>query len=280
MIARPKENQKYNAWLHWYISSQCNFDCTYCFGKTPVDKSSLTVIDYKKLLETLERSGKIFRISFTGGEPFLISNFIEACTEISKRHFISVNSNLILPAVEKFSENVDPERVIFIQGSFHAEELENKKLLSNYIKNNHALKEKGFEVIAEAVAYPPNFEKLKEYEKLLEEENIELKFAPYLGKFNNQNYPLAHSKEDIVKWQLEEERIHYHYQKGKICNAGFNAGVVYSHGDVYPCFQVKKKLGNIYSGIDFFSEAGECPAKYCGCPLDKYDPGLFNNATR
>ncbi len=268
-------DKKYGVWLQWNLTSQCNFDCVYCFCKTPVNKKELREIRIEELLATLKKTSKIFRIGFTGGEPFLIPNFIEACKIITEEHYISINSNVILPKVIDFANEVDPDRVLFIQASFHPFELKEKSLVENYITNFHMLKQKNFNVIAEAVAYPPYKKVIEECEILLNKNNIELSKAPFIGRYSKSDYPAGYSENDIKLFNIERQRIEYHYQKGKLCNAGFNSGVVFSSGDVYPCFQIKKKIGNVYSEINFDSEIGKCPAKFCGCPLNKYDPYLF-----
>lgn len=271
----PIKKNKYTAWLHWNISAQCNFDCTYCFGKIPVNRSELREIDIEKLLGTLEKDGRIFRISFTGGEPFLIPNIVEACAAITKKHFVSFNSNLVLPNVEKFADRINPERVVFIQASFHSRELEGKKLFDKYLTNFQLLKSRGFEILAEAVAFPTDYELHDKYKIILKENGIDLKFAPFVGSLNSKKYPQSYSPAEIIKYGLDEERIKAHFQKGKLCNAGFNASVVYSNGDVYPCFQIKEKMGSVNDGIEFSDTLRKCPAKFCGCPLNNYDRRLF-----
>ena len=65
MICKPNKDQKYDVWLHWNLTAQCNLNCEYCFGKIPVNKQNITSIDIEKLMGTLKKSGKTFRISFT-----------------------------------------------------------------------------------------------------------------------------------------------------------------------------------------------------------------------
>ena len=48
MIFSKTNKQNYDAWLHWNISSQCNFDCEYCFGKTPFVKQTINSIDIER----------------------------------------------------------------------------------------------------------------------------------------------------------------------------------------------------------------------------------------
>ncbi|MCK5590766.1 MAG: hypothetical protein KAI72_02300, partial [Candidatus Pacebacteria bacterium] len=59
-----------------------------------------------------------------------------------------------------------------------------------------------------------------------------------------------------------------------------NAAVVFSNGDVYPCHQIKNKIGNVYKEINFINEIINCPSKNCGCPLNKYDEYLFEKSLK
>jgi MoaA/NifB/PqqE/SkfB family radical SAM enzyme len=277
MIFYKTNKQKYDAWLHWNISSQCNFDCNYCFGKTPFIKQTINSIDVKKLIKTLNQNNKIFRISFTGGEPFLIPNIVDACASITERHFISLNSNLILPGIEKFAKLILNERVLFIHASLHIEELIKTNLLNRFIGNFKLLRECGFNIFSEAVADPSLLETdIIFIRKYLDEHNISFSFGPFIGFKNGKRYPEEYTHNELALFRLQNEDFNKFKQKGSICNAGFNAAVVYPSGSVHSCFQLKEKLGNIYEMINFKNEPAICPAGRCDCPLNYYDPHLFN----
>ncbi|MBL1213112.1 MAG: radical SAM protein [Ignavibacteriae bacterium] len=277
MIFSKTNNQDYNAWLHWNISSQCNFNCEYCFGKTPFVKNSINKINIEKLIEALDKTGKTFRISFTGGEPFLIPNIIEACSTITEKHFVSFNTNLVLPGVKEFAESILPERVLFFHASLHIEELIKLNLVDKFAANFNLLRANGFKIFAEAVAHPSlNESDINYFRDYLSLHEINFSFGPFIGEYNNKAYPQNYSDDELEKFNLENENMSVFKQKGNICNAGFNAAVVYPNGNVHSCFQVKEKLGNIYSEINFKKKTKICPAANCDCPLNYYDPHLFS----
>ncbi len=269
------ENQKYDAWLHWDVTKRCNLDCEYCFGKITDTNMKVHSINIPKLLSTLDKTENTFRISFTGGEPTLVPNFVGACKAITEQHYISFNSNLISKNIKQFAENIDTERVLHIHASFHYEELLNKNLLELFIKNYNLLEGKGFNVFAEVVAYPKLKSKLDAITKFAKENSITLTFAPFYGDYNGQTYPESYRQKDLELFKISETEISYFTQKGELCNAGCNAAVVFSNGNIHPCHQIKKKIGNIYEGIEFSNELVKCPSKKCGCPLNKYDDYLF-----
>ena len=274
-----KEDQHYDAWLQWNVTSQCNFNCIYCFGKTPVNKAEINIIHIEKLISTLDKTGMVFRIGFTGGEPFLIPNIIDACVELTGKHYVSFNTNLVMPEVKEFAVRINPGRVLNIHASLHFEELLDRKLMDTFVNNYKLLEAQGFNIYAEAVAWPGMSEKVSEYKKMMDSFGIDFLFAPYIGNNKVLDYPEVYSDKELEEYNLIRYNLKWFRQKGEKCNAAFNAGVVFSNGDVYPCFQIKEKLGNIYEGINFNNELTVCPAKRCACPLNKYDDYLFSKAS-
>lgn len=275
MKKRRNENQNYDAWLHWDVTKRCNLDCEYCFGKITDASIKVHPIKIDELLSTLDKTDKIFRISFTGGEPTMVPNFVEACKALSAKHYISFNSNLITKNVTAFANEINPDRVLHIHASFHYDELLRKNLLAKFFLNYNHLRDNGFNIYAEAVAYLEFKENLPTIKKFAEENFIKLNFAPYYGSFNHNNYPESYSNEDLKLFSIRQSDISCYAQKGELCNAGHNVAVVFSNGNVYPCHQIKTKIGNIYEEINFNNSLVNCPSKKCGCPLNKYDEYLF-----
>ena len=271
-------DKNYDAWLQWNVTNRCNLECEYCFSVPPKPNNDIPPIRISELIQTLNKSGKIFRIGFTGGEPFLIPNFVEAVQAISEKHFISINTNLTLPSVKLFAEKINPARVIFVHASFHYLQLNSKKLIENYLQNFLLLKNSGFNIYAEEVAYPPHLGRLKKDAEYLKKLGINLRFGAYYGFYDGKRYPEAYTEEEIADFNLSESEIEKFKQKGNLCNAGFNVGVVYSKGQIKPCFQYHQNLGNVYEEISFNSKLIRCEAEYCGCPMNLYDLFLYRKA--
>ena len=107
------------------------------------------------LIRTLDNSGKKFLINFTGGEPLLVSNIIEACQELTLHgHRIILNTNLTTGDIEGFCKKVPIESVVCIYASGHLRDIRNKKLMSLYLDNLQLCQKKGFNIIINEVAYP------------------------------------------------------------------------------------------------------------------------------
>ncbi len=272
----------YDARLNWAPLNKCNLNCVYCINNYPNKKNAeLTKIDIPALLATLERLNKTFRINFSGGEPFLIPNIIEACFRITEKHYVSFNTNLTAPRIKEFADRIDPARVVKIAATAHIMELERLRMLEVYVRHFLLLKEKRFEVEARVVVYPGLMEKIGQCKQLFEKNGIEVKFIPFVGEYKGGSYPFSYTDEELEAFDLGDKlsiRNRFH-KPHRVCNAGYNAAVIVPNGDIYICDRVKLKLGNIYNGgITFKEKLAICPFRFCDCPFGEIDPPLFQKA--
>jgi hypothetical protein len=280
--AGPRPDQRYDAWLVWFPTYRCFFDCAYCFFLNPIKKTAPSPpIDIPALVSALDHSGKVVRLSFGGGgEPFTVPNLVEACREVTRNHFISFTTNLISKKVEEFAATVDPRRVVLLIASLHIKELERLRLVERYIRNYLLCQEKGFPVSPDAIAYPPLLPEAGKYRDLFGRRGVPLKFSPYLGAFEGRYYPDAYTDEEIAEWGLDPNVRKNYRQKGKLCNAGFNMGVVNQRGDVWPCWKIPRTMGSIFSRFAFRPRMIRCPFDFCGFPCSYFDPDRFEQAVR
>lgn len=293
MDAKEKNFRDYNARLYWPLTNRCNLNCVYCITVCPDKKTAPTPsIDIFPLMATLEKANKVFNISFTGGgEPFLVPNLVEACIEITKKHYVSFDTNLTSTQIKRFAETVPPDRVTRILASAHIKELERRKLLITYINHFLLLKEKGFDIGAKAVAYPPLFREVEKYRQFFKENNIELEFVSFFGNYGGKEYPFSYTRDELEVFGLSQlndikelglgqpHRVRYRHQK--ICNAGYNIGEIVGGGDIYICNYIKSGIGHIYEGIKFRKSVIICPFKsFCRCAFYRMDAYLFERARK
>jgi MoaA/NifB/PqqE/SkfB family radical SAM enzyme len=274
---------KYDAWLHWSVSDQCIMNCDYCSSGRGVTRGPRTSIDIQKLIATLDRTDKIFRIGISGGgEPFLVPNLVEACIELSKKHYLSFNSNFAEKRVREFIEKIDPQKVIYIIASCHIKALERRNLLETFINNFLLAKEKGINIRAVEVAYHPIINEIDKYRKLFASKGIQLDFNEFCGRYNDKDYPKAYTDEELDAFGFRRPTVKIHYPDSnkhkRLCNAGYNVAYVNSNGDITPCESIKRIIGNIYEKIEFHKSLMVCPFKSCTCPLYLYDEKLFQKA--
>lgn len=77
--------------VHWMIGKRCNYDCSYCPSWLHDSFSShLPIENIKKTIDNISQwaasNDKKFKIDFTGGEPFVHPNFVDALSHINKKN--------------------------------------------------------------------------------------------------------------------------------------------------------------------------------------------------
>ncbi|MFH1620131.1 MAG: radical SAM protein [bacterium] len=134
--------KQYDVALNWIITDLCDFSCEYCFFRSSADRTIQPIL-ISPLMSTLKKTGKTFLIIFSGGEPFLVPNFLEACRRITLEHYIGIVSNTAGPDVEKFANDIDPDTVDCFTASLHIKELEKKKINPEIYLQFSTFKRKG-----------------------------------------------------------------------------------------------------------------------------------------
>jgi MoaA/NifB/PqqE/SkfB family radical SAM enzyme len=269
--------------LYWTVTEYCNFSCPGCCGLSKKTENSYAPekINIPKLRKTLTKLNKTALFVFTGGEPFMVENIIDAFSEISKKHYFSVVTNLTSNRIKEFAERIDPERILILKASAHILQLEKHHLLDRYFDNFNILQEKGFPVFAEEIAYPVMAEKVEKYKKLFLDRNIELSFQAYRGKWGSNTYPDDYNEDDFKLFNFTDTTANNnfdYYRKGMLCNAGYNVFAVYSSGDIYSCSGVEKYIGNIYKDFKPLKSLIKCPLSFCDCPFSVHQNLLYERA--
>ena len=276
-----KKKCPYDYWLLWSVEDRCNLNCEYCISSTANSSSEITEINISALTRTLNATNRTFLITFTGGgEPFLVSNIIEACREITKNHYISFNTNLTGERVEEFCDEIKPQQVPFIVASLHIEELEKRNLLEKYIHHFKLCQEKGFNIIANEVAYPPFLDKVQKYRNFLWERGIDLTFNPFVGEYEGKFYPDSYVDREYRTFDLDHNCASRFRQKGKLCNAGYNVAEANRQGDIRTCEKLQEPLGNIYESISIKKDLLRCQFDLCRCPPSVHGPDLYQKALK
>lgn len=274
-------NQRlYDAILTMQLTQRCNMDCEYCFDSTEQKRNSpLEPINIEALINSLNSTGKKFRINFAGGEIFLIPNIIEACKELTKEHMVFFNSNLIPSTVLEFANKIDPSRVFEIHASLHIKELEKRNLTDKFINHYLLLKDKGFKMSSVAVAYPSLLPEIDKYVEFFKNKGIDFEFGHFMGTYNDKEYPKSYTNEELKAFNMEgyNDDMTLYYRNGKKCNAGTNLFLSYTNGNVYPCYAIQKELGHVYDGFAGEKEPLICSADMCFCPPEFLDLELYKS---
>jgi MoaA/NifB/PqqE/SkfB family radical SAM enzyme len=271
--------------ISWNITRICNFNCIYCVSHN--HSSNPAPIDKQKLLDGLNALGKNWLIHISGGEPFLVKNIVEICQVITKNHYLSINTNLSTDNFSNFASTVDPKRTLAINASVHImERMKMKDGIGLYIKKMQLLQEKGFNVIANYVAYPELFDRITfDFNNLKANriKNVQLKI--FKGVYKNRYYPYAYTSEQKSLFEsmgsneIELERLYdsQHY-RGNFCRAGRNFFVMDRAGNLRRCSGLNRGYGNLFNGsFKCDDKLRPCPAVTCGC---SYEGIRYNMKTK
>jgi len=154
-VAAPAPAFDYEMECDWHLVWTCNYRCPYCFISPEKLGSKLnSFATAEEWGAAFDATGKRWLIHMTGGEPTIYPHFAELCQTLTKRHLVSLNSNLSRKAVRDLSGRVDPRRVSFINAGLHPGERLRRKGFREFAANARFLQHAGFRVFVTAVATP------------------------------------------------------------------------------------------------------------------------------
>ncbi len=270
---------KYDKGINWLITDFCNFNCEYCIygNRTP----ELHPVDIEKTIKSLDSTGKIFKLTISGGEPFMVPNFIPLVKELTQKHFVVIVTNLSSQKIPEFFDVIDKDKVT-ICVSVHFHELEKKNLFDRFIKNYHYGVDRGFELLPRIVGYPGYMDNLDKYLNILKDNHISYFFTSFSGVYNGKKYPQSYTPEEIQAFNLSEKDLSFWESYHKPCPAGWNIMVSDSEGRLYPCYEFmfspRNQSSNFFDSIVFpFDKPVLCPFETCGCPFYIYDKVLMGD---
>lgn len=266
--------------MRWWMIRRCNFNCSYCFQKEvneygQAEEHTCGKYSAQHIAERFDETGKVWYIYMTGGEPLLYPDFVELARKITRRHYISVSTNLSTPNVYELAEAVDSGRIYRINASVHIQEQEKiKDGVKEYLRKFLHFQERGFNIHLVYLTYPPLLGRIEEDVKRFRGEGVkQIKIKMFQGKYEGRHYPRDYSNEEreFIKGlgldNYEQEilacRVSF---LGRKCRAGHRAFNMDMWGNVTRCSTLNDEYGNLFEGT--FRPGGSsrrCSAKKCAC---------------
>ena len=257
--------------ITWHLNDNCNFRCEYCH--TWLNTITPPPIKVSRLAEGLKILGKDWVFLLSGGEPFLEPNFIEICHELTKKHFLALNTNLTLDNIYDFADQVDPKRTIFINAAVHILEREKTdKNLDAYSEKVRYLQDRGFHTIAYYIVHPNLLHRMKADIDHLKSRGIKkVRIKMFRGVYDGKYYPASYTEEegefirtfdaDWPEFALLDEIPSL---KGKLCHAGGRFLFMTRNGDLRRCSGIFNKYGNLFENKAIFDDPPKpCPSSNC-----------------
>ncbi|HPS21165.1 MAG TPA: radical SAM protein [Candidatus Omnitrophota bacterium] len=268
--------------VYWHLNDKCNFRCGYCFyvpEKLAKENPACGKFPPARIKESFDSTGKTWHVHMSGGEPFLYPDFTAMCAELSKTHFISMNTNLSTSNIKDFADRIDPAKVLFINAGYHVEA--RLKLSADgarkFFETVLYLQEKKFNINVSYIAYPSVLGRMASDLGSLRANGVKKAGAVvFRGYDGGKRYPEAYSEEEkklIAENACSDEerevvKEDFNYM-GRCCYAGVKYFKIDPAGNITRCSTSLKRYGNLFNGkYKFDAEPAPCPVKNCNCPYE------------
>ena len=276
----------------------CNFRCGYCF--VPEAELAGKVVRYASDDEwaaAFDGGGRTWLIHITGGEPFVYRGFVGLCQKLSRRHHLSINTNLSLRSADELVGSVDPGRVHFINAALHFEERRARDQVEPFFARARRLREAGFNLFATAVLTPKIILLYPQLARLAEAAGVLLLPKLLRGPYRDRIYPQDYTALERTAADLYYRRVAPAFAalvegwserptidpmvdgsfldglggyRGRLCASGHRFVVIDPDGTVRRCGS-EQRLGNLLDGsFRPLEEPGPCDATYCHYFCEKY----------
>ena len=289
---------KYDIEADWLLFTTCNYRCGYCFlAEAQLGAKVQVHATPAGWRAALDATGKTWLLHMTGGEPSHYPGFVELCTTLTERHYISLNTNLTGVAIPDFAARIDPGRVSFINAGLHPQERARRNGLGVFLRHAEALLARGFPIMATVVATP---EVLRDFEAIADSlRPVGLAPIPKLmqGGYAGARYPRAYTEEERAlfrRYSLAAERAYPHLfdgrrerptidptlgrqyltgfrpYRGQLCSAGRDFVHLWPDGNVVRCGK-GASMGNLLDGsVRFKKKAKPCDRSTCFYFCEKF----------
>jgi len=177
--------------------------------------------------------------------------------------------------ISKFTARIKSGKVKFA-AAFHPEFIN----IDHYLEKVLKLRDEGFDMGVNYVAYPFQLDRMEEYKAKFEENDISFTIMPFRGEFKGRIYPAGYTKDEknlikkcdgnlaissnMLKWYADKKPS----RQNRVCRMGQMYAKIHPDGTAYRCCYIddRGKLGNIIKGnFSLLSEPKSCEYPECPC---------------
>lgn len=252
----------------WEICYTCNYRCPYCERWNDVSDSDvyLGAEEWERIWRRIYDKYGSCNMYISGAEPSTYLDFFDIVQRVAQMHTVTVCTNFSWDIKEILDRNFNRQRFQFTP-TFHSLFCDFNLFLTKAIKLKEWIRNK----MIFFVAYPGQMKKVEYYKKSVNENGLDFCIVPLRGSVDG-HMEVVSGKEEKDKINLitdmSEDEFAYLSQKslpkGKPCRAGYRYAIIRPTGEVFPCSQDNRSLGNISNnGFVFADKPSICPAKFC-----------------
>lgn len=260
------------------LTYACNLECAFCYNDLKSTGRRLSLDDYETLLDELAEM-QVLHLTLSGGEPLLYQHFFELGAHARARGFIiRVKTNglpLTRRNAERLKYEVDP---FLVEMSLHGARPETHDRLTKVpgsferlLRNIGKMQDAGLRLRLNTTLTRLNEEEAEDMAALSDSLGISLQFDPEVTPRDDGDLSpleLAPTAEGIERmYRLTAQRARdamgldrmpvrlippEQKSRGldrpgrKVCGAGSTNLVLDPFGNVYPCVQFRRKVGNVH----------------------------------
>ena len=257
----------------WYSTMKCNNRCPYCLA-FQVDDPMIKVPfrEWREWADVWNRFEGELLLDITGGEPFLVPGMVDLINGLNDSIKVAVTTNTRCD-LTRFVQEVSPEKCISVTASLHPSAPANTE---QFLGKILLLKNRGFRVIVNFVAYPEQLWMIPWFKEQVEGCGVPFHVDPY-GPGPKRPYTLSSEEEAFLRRYVGADRSDFFNHEPVLycCSGGMNFLSVLPDGSAYTCVTkryVKENfVGNVFDeAFRLFEKPIRCKAVSCaGCDLDK-----------
>lgn len=263
---------KYPLWISWEITNECNYNCIHCRMDAKEQKHfELSTKEIKKVIDEFQKLG-IYRINYSGGEPFIRKDFIEILRYTSEKNIdIGITTNGFFINEEIANQLLKIKNLKVVQISLDGP----NETVHNYIRNNpesfkraieaiKILRQKGITTGVVTTVMKINVSLVSKIVELINDLDVKVygarRFIP-VGEGERRCEELLPTKKQYqnhlelwsklenqyktMQFTIEEPLLALIDGKRHLCQGGNSYGAITANGDVRPCIFLPIEFGNL-----------------------------------
>lgn len=243
------------------LTYRCNFECVHCYcvidpAKTPHE---MTTEEWKNVLDQLAGAGGL-AVTITGGDPFVRKDFFEIAEYAREKRFaikVLTNGSFLNERNAERLAALKPAHVsISLYGATpetYAAVTGEARFFDASIAGIRRLKELGVRIQIKLPMLTESFHERHAMIALAKELGHSWRIDAEIGPKDDGNLsPLAHQLSDsqLAEYVREFESplpatIERFKPTDQLCRPGTASLAVGPYGDIYPCMQIKRSMGNL-----------------------------------
>lgn len=274
-----RENRLFTVLLE--LTYRCNLDCFFCYNDVSLRGTPLSKEQYFTLLEDLAAMGAL-QLSLSGGEPLAHPDFFAIGARARELGFvvrIKSNGHALRGALaRRVKDEIDPYSIeVSLHGARPETHDRQTRVPGSFVRlleNLSGLRELGMRVKINSTLTSYNESEIEAMFEIADGLGFFLQFDPDVTPRDNGDLePLTvrASREGLLRlFELQEERRSIHAallgeeisaqpevmrqgdadirppSSGKHCGAGSSNVAIDPYGNVYPCVQWRRAVGNLH----------------------------------